>query len=157
MRTVLQSVSALSLIGVGYFFGATGFFVPQPLTAQVGTDGPSENTAEKIAEADIALHAAMEALRNDGLYKSATKELNTFAIMTGGVDALRDLEDGRGVDPETFAALYADQAIDQVAQQLSKDDQGKITYKGQPIRMYPISRLKALYQVRLKYTSSALP
>jgi len=81
----------------------------------------------------------------------ATEGVNAFAVTTGGVDAMDDLEKGRGVDPETFAALYAGQANKEVADSLDHDDQGRLTYKNKVIRMYPVSRLKELFQERLRY------
>jgi hypothetical protein len=82
--------------------------------------------------------------------------MNTYAIMVGGVDALDDLESGRGVDPETFAALYAGDAIDEVAQHLSRDEDGRLTYKNRPLRIYPVSRLKKLHSQRLVITGEVL-
>ena len=84
--------------------------------------------------------------------RPATKGLNAFAVSCGGVNALDDLEAGNGVDPETFAGLYAGLAKPDVAAQLGRDDQGRITYKNKIVRMYPVSRLKKLFATRLKYS-----
>ena len=73
---------------------------------------------------------------------------NSFLVSTGGGDAVADLESGRGVDPETFAALYADLATDEIAQHLAKDGEGRLTYKGKLVRIYPIARLKELFTKR---------
>ncbi|MCH7688590.1 MAG: hypothetical protein IH899_18235 [Planctomycetes bacterium] len=90
----------------------------------------------------------MIALQQENVYNSATKGLNSFLVSTGGGDAVADLESGRGVDPETFAALYADLATDEVAQHLAKDEEGRLTYKGKLVRIYPIARLKELFTKR---------
>lgn len=104
-----------------------------------------------IAEANSAVKKAADLLEQDGRYVSASKTINVSAVLAGGVDALSDLETGRGVDPETFAALYADQATDEVAPQLDRDELGRLTYKGKVVRLYAISRLKKLYSMRTQY------
>ena len=53
-----------------------------------------------------------------------------------------------GVDPETFAALYAGLASPEVRQSLARDAQGRLTYKNKVIRMYPIARLKQAFLER---------
>ncbi|MEO1982765.1 MAG: hypothetical protein ABGZ24_19825, partial [Fuerstiella sp.] len=50
---------------------------------------------------------------------SAMIGTNYFAVSVGGIDAIRDLEEGRGVDPETYAALYAGYARPEVAKHLN--------------------------------------
>src|SRR5690606_17445319 len=105
-------------------------------------------TIGKIQAALQALQAAREALEGEGHYVPATQGLNVFAITAGGVDAVQDLESGRGVDPETFAALYAGLATDEVAAKLGRDADQRLTYNNRLIRMYPISRLKKMYSIR---------
>ena len=77
---------------------------------------------------------------------------------------MRDLEEGRGVDPETFAALYAfeDQELGatgkterifkrfgvDVSQHLDSDDHGRIRYKGKVVQMYSTDRLNQLFKRR---------
>ena len=56
--------------------------------------------------------------------------INAFLVLSGGGNALDDLESGHGVDPETFAALYAGLAIPEIGDHLAKDDQSRLTYKG---------------------------
>ena len=74
--------------------------------------------------------------------------VNYFAASVGGVNAEKDLEEGRGVDPETFAALYAELASPKVAQHLDYDEQGRMRYKKNVIRIYSRDRLKLLFQQR---------
>ena len=64
-----------------------------------------------------------------------------------------DRVDGRGVDPETFAGLYAGQAIAKFGKDLKTDERGRLTYKDKVVRMYSISRIKKLYSSRAKLAS----
>ena len=79
---------------------------------------------------------------------SAFGGVNYFATSVGGVNAERDLEEGRGVDPETFAALYAEMASPKIAQSLDYDELGRLRYKKNVIRIYSRDRLKQLFQQR---------
>ena len=54
--------------------------------------------------------------------------------------------------PETFAALYAGLAATEVQEHIDKDSQGRVTYKGKVVQMYPIRRLTQLFKERLKYS-----
>jgi hypothetical protein len=82
--------------------------------------------------------------------------MNTFAILTGGSHAVRDLETSAVVDPETFAALYANLATDNVAVELGRDADGRLTYKNKVVRMYPVSTLRGRYAVRADITGEEL-
>jgi len=117
--------------------------------------GPSEETTKKIQLANDALKAATESLKNESLYVAATKPINVLGVLSGGINAVDDLESGRGVDPETFAALYADEATDDVKQHLGKDEDGRLTYKNKVVRIYPISRLKKMQAQRKVITGEA--
>ena len=146
MRILIRGGAGLALVAVGYVLGTTGILDSRPAHAQVqpGDSALEKDTQEKIKAAYEALVAAKEALVTEGRYKPITDpaSINTFAILGGGVDAIADLESGRGVDPETFAALYADLAAGDVRADLDRDAQGRMTYKNKVIRMYPIARLK---------------
>uniref|UniRef100_A0A7C2K1D7 Uncharacterized protein n=1 Tax=Schlesneria paludicola TaxID=360056 RepID=A0A7C2K1D7_9PLAN len=149
MRWTVRLLALLAVLACGYALGRLDASFVSTLSAQEDVAGPSEETARKILAANDALKAAMEGLKNESRYNPATKGMNVYAVLAGGIDALDDLESGRGVDPETFAALYADQATDEVAQHLSKDADGRLTYKNKLVRIYPISRLKKLHTQRL--------
>ncbi len=97
----------------------------------------------------------MVALEQEQRYAPVMKGVNAFAVLSGGADAKQDLETGRGVDPETFAALYAEQATDEIAAHVSKDEQGRLTYKGKIVRMYSISRLKQMFAKRATLSNAA--
>jgi hypothetical protein len=80
--------------------------------------------------------------------------VNAFLVLCGGGDARADLESGIGVDPETFAALYAGQAIPDIADLLDRDEENRLTYNGQVVRMYSKARLQRLYAERTKIAES---
>lgn len=156
---VARLASAGCLIGLGYWLGVSGLLGPAATHAQPTTpadaasaDDPSEAAMEKIKAAYPALNEAMVALSREGRYKAATEGLNCFAVLAGGVDALADLESGRGVDPITFAGLYAGQAIPEVADELDFDENQRLTYKGKLVRMYSIARLKKMFENQRRYT-----
>ena len=155
MRTLARGFFAVSLLAFGYVLGVHGVFAPSASVAQEKKDGPSKETLEKIKGANDALGTAMAVLQQDGSYVPAILGVNSFAVTVGGVNAVEDLETGRGVDPETFAGLYAGQAVAQVAENLGKDDEGRVTYKNKVVRMYSISRLKALFAQRAKQVATS--
>ena len=95
-------------------------------------------------------------MRIDGDYEAVTEDLNAFLILSGGSDAVADLESGNGVDPETFAALHAGQARPEIQELLDFNDDGQLTYNGQVVRMYSRSRLRLIYADRLKLTDQGL-
>ena len=151
MRSPAQFLTLLTVFSVGYLAGTSNWMADSHLKAQPASD----EVSEKIGEVFGALQAARGALDQDGLYNPASKTLNATGILAGGVDAIADLESARGVDPETFASLYAGQATDDIAVELDKDELGRLTYKGKVVRMYSISRLKQMYQERIRYTGEA--
>lgn len=150
MRPLWNTISVLGLLGLGYLAGTSGLMAPRPLSAQAET-GPSEESRKKLQDAFNAIKAAAESLEQENLYVPATTSLNVFAVTAGGLNGIQDLEDGRGVDPETFAALYAGEAKPEVKEHLDYDDQGRLTYKGKVVRIYPKQRMKKIFQERSRY------
>ncbi len=146
MQILWRGGLGLALVAAGYLLGSSGLLQSPPVQAQVeaGADSINKDTKAKIKAAYEALVAAKEALTTDGLYKPATDPsvINAFAILSGGLNAMQDLESGQGVDPETFAALYADLAAKDLRPDFAKDAQGRLTYKNKLVRMYPILRIK---------------
>ena len=148
---------AAALVAFGYVLGSADALSPRPLLAQ-GDDktvdpalknlGLSEELIAKLKSAHDAVKAAGDALAAENRYTGATKGTNSFAVLCGGLNPAADLETSQMVDPETFAALYADQATDEIAVHLSRDGDGHLTYKGKKIKLYPKSRLKGLYAAR---------
>ena len=157
MRYLKKSLAAFALIGLGYLLGAAGRLPSGLLWAQAETEeapsaaeltGATEETLTKVRTALAALKGAADALQEEQKYVPATSGINVFAVSVGGIDAVKDLEAGRGVDPETFAALYAGQATDEVSAKLGYDAEHRLTYNNRLLRMYPLARIKKLYQVR---------
>ncbi len=112
------------------------------LDEQVATITISNDAIKQIQGIHETLAAAMETLKLEGQYTSATEGLNPYLILTGGGNAIDDLERGFGVDPVTFAQLYAGQAVREVQDELSKDEQGRLLYKNRLIRIYSVERLQ---------------
>ena len=154
MRRWKSAVIGVSLLGAGYVLGSIGALEPRSLTAQDAELSVSKDSAEKIRAADFALREAADALRSEGRYDAVTDGVNAFLVLCGGGDAKADLESGTGVDPETFAALYAGQAIPDIADLLDRDEENRLTYNGQVVRMYSKARLQRLYAERTKIAES---
>ncbi len=166
MRTSVTILGSVALLTVGYVAGASQLLSPAIVVAQTDAAKPAaenksgveitEESKIKIKAAADALRLAMDSLIDEGKYIPATKGMNVFAILTGGANTIRDLEAGAVVDPETFAALYANLATDQVAVSLGRDSDGRLTYKNKVIRMYPVSMLRSRYAVRGDITGEEL-
>lgn len=143
----LSHLGLLGLVlGLGFLWGQASNI--GGLQAQEESAGPSDESQRKIQAAYDALKIALEGLKAESLYTPATKGVNVYAVLSGGVNAIEDLESGRGVDPETFAALYSDLANDEVLPHLGHDSDGRLTYKNKLIRIYPVSRLKRIHAQR---------
>ena len=138
------------LFALGILVGQSDVLRPEHAVAQTADD-PSQEAVDKMKASLEALNGAMSVLQSEQRYTSAIRGVNAFAVTVGGVDALRDLEDGRGVDPETFAALYAGQASEEIRPHLGFDEDGQLTYKNKLVRMYSTGRLKKLFAERAKY------
>lgn len=143
-----------SLLSIGYLLGISGSLIPQTSRAQpaVTVDDKDEvkveiklsNEAIKgIQSAHESLTQAMETLKLEGLYTPATEGVNSYLVLTGGGNAIEDLKQGTGVDPVTFAALYAGMATEEINDDLSWDESGRLMYKNKLIRIYSVEELKA--------------
>ena len=148
MKITLRVLAVLCLVGGGYFLGTQNAFQPTAVNAQgfgapAGAGGDMDEIEIAITEANDAIKKAADLLEQDGRYVPASKTPNVTAILSGGVD------------PETFAALYADDSTDEISAHLDRDELGRLTYKGKVIRMYSVSRLKKLYKMRTQYAGGA--
>ena len=152
MRPFWKCCSVLGLIAFGYLLGVSQMFAPRPVEAQADSAAPSEESLKKLKEAFTALKIAAESLEQESKYVPATMMLNVFAVTAGGLNCVTDLEEGRGVDPETFAALHAGEAKPEVQEHLDYDEQGRLTYKGKVVRIYPKQRMKKIYHDRQRYS-----
>ncbi|MBA3312389.1 MAG: hypothetical protein M3552_16970 [Planctomycetota bacterium] len=149
MNRLAHLSTAVALLAIGF---AGGVWIAMPSATIKAQQTPEEPTAEpiqisdanaeKVKQASDVLETAQAALQQDGLYNAAIRGLNPYATLSGGLDAVADLEDGRGVDPITFAGLHAGLATDEVTTQLSYDANGRLTYKGKLVRIYSVNRLR---------------
>ena len=112
-----------------------------------------EAAVNEVRATARAVESARDELASAGRYAPATTGLNAFLVLSGGGDAVADLDGDEGVDPETFAALYAGRATDEIKGDLSTDDDGRLLYKGRAVRMYSIERLRKAYDERDRLTS----
>lgn len=165
MRKAAAVVSGLVLFAGGFLFGHLDSALPTKLNAQ------QDDSVTFSADALTAYQKARKAVSdlNDtfiaaGLSTNATTDVNYFSVSVGGIDVLRDLEEGRGVDPETFAALYSfeDQELPgtgrkervfkrfgvDVSQHLDTDSNGRIRYKKKVVQLYSTERLNQLFNRR---------
>ncbi len=160
MRRIQYVSMVVVTFALGYLAGTVGLPVQSQARAQaVAAEGPpdvSEATIAKIKEARYALQEALDSLEAEGKYESITTGINSFLILSGGGNAREDLESGRGVDPETFAALHAGLAIPEIGDHMGYDEKGRLTYQNNVVRMYSISRLQQLYDQRLKFADPGL-
>ena len=160
MVAVKRFVLASCLVAIGYAIGSLGLH--RSLRAQDAGAGPSDDSVKKIVAANDALKAAVDQLKLESRYEAATKAINSYAVMVGGLNVKEDLESGRGVDPETFAALYSaaydlkklnikdDSLADWLdVNLLDYDAEGRLTYQNKVVRIYPVSRLKKLNAQRM--------
>ena len=151
MLPIRHLVALTAVFAVGYAAGNFNLLQPAQLHAQDAAEGEVVRSDEAVSQVRSVVNAGEAAavvLENEALYKSATRGVNVFAISVGGTNGIADLEDGRGVDPETFAALYAERWSAEVEPHIGHDESGRLTYKGKLIRMYSQERLKKFFTTR---------
>lgn len=148
MRNLFVCAFVVCVFGLGYLCGTNGVGSPQPLKAAQDETPISSETLAAYKKARTAVNDLADSMTAESRYVSAADTPNYFALSVGGIDTISDLEEGRGVDPETFAALYAGRASPEVAPNLDEDANGRIRYKGTVIRMYSRERLKNAFQHR---------
>jgi hypothetical protein len=155
MQRLMRFGLAGSLIALGYLIGSSQIF--QAASAQNSDAAVSEESAKRVFEANEALKKAASQLILDSRYSSATKSVNSYAVLAGGIDVKEALESGQGVDPDTWAALNV--AIYELKKSRVKDDSlsdwvdtnlfdfdnnGHLTYRNKIVRIYSISKLRKL-------------
>lgn len=167
MRRTVALLCGLALFVLGFVCGHLDSALPSTLTAS--QDEPVQLSRDALEAYNKVRKTVSE--MNDtfiaaGLSTSAMSDVNYFSVSVGGIDILRDLEEGRGVDPETFAALYSfeDQNLGatgktqrifkqfgvDVSQHLDSDVHGRVRYKGKVVQMYSTERLNQLFKRRLE-------
>lgn len=165
MGRVAVVVSGLVLFAAGFVCGHLDSALPSMLNAEQDESGilPSDaiTAYAKTRKTVMDLNDMLIAL---GLSTSSTSDVNYFSVSVGGINVQRDLEEGRGVDPETFAALYAfeDQELGttgkkerifkrfgvEVSQHLDSDESGRVRYKKKVVQLYSTERLNQLFERR---------
>lgn len=146
MKKFVSVVCCAGLFAAGYWCGQGNFSVTNELQAQADAsrEGASQDAIRKIRLAQHTASDAQSSLENEQLYLPAISGTNSFAVMVGGLNAVQDLERGLGVDPVTFVGLYSGFATEEVAPKLDYDDEGRLTYDGRLVRLYPKTRLRQL-------------
>jgi len=148
MRRWQSALAYMGVLSLGYIAGATGLSTSGTASAQ--DEAATGKPSIKLGAAITALSEAADSLKADGHYDAITQGVNSFLVLSGGGNARADLESGGGVDPETYGALYAGLVIPELADQITKDDSGKLVFNGQVIQMYSRSKLQRVYANRLK-------
>lgn len=152
MRRWQSALAYTGVLTLGYFAGAAGLSTSHPAAAQDRAAAPKPNI--KLGAAITALSEAADSMKIDGNYETITQGTNAFLVLSGGGSAKADLESGSGVDPETYGALYAGLVVPELADQITKDDNGRLVFNGQIIQMYSKSKLQRVYANRLKLAGS---
>ncbi len=146
--------STTAFIGLAFAAGiAVGSFFSAPATPlQAVEDEAGQEVSKDVRLAYQKARKAVTDLNNlfvaSGTQTQGFSGINYFAASVGGIDVEKDLEEGRGVDPETFAALYADRANAKISEHLDYDEEGRLRYKKNVIRLYSRDRLKQLFNRR---------
>ncbi|MBL4886041.1 MAG: hypothetical protein JKY95_16095 [Planctomycetaceae bacterium] len=151
VSSIKRTGYTLSLLAVGYVLGVSGSLIPQNTNAQPAADGDdikveislSNESIEQVQNIHESLNQLMETMKLEDKYTAATEGVNPYLILTGGGNAIEDLELGTGVDPVTFAALYAGQATSEVEDDLSWDQSNRLMYKNKLVRIYSVEKLNA--------------
>jgi hypothetical protein len=153
MKRLRKLMAGLLLVGGGFVAGQMTCGNSPLLSAH--QDEPSKyglDVLQAYRQLNKAGRELSSLLTAGGNLTSVTTAANYFGVSVGGVNAELDLEEGRGVDPETFAALYADLATPKIAEHLDYDEQGRLRYKKTVIRLYSRERLRALFNERDELT-----
>lgn len=143
-------VSGLILFAVGYGTATLNGSTPSQIEAT--QDTPPDQLSNDTLKAYKKVTKAIRELNNlyvaSGRSISAFDGVNYFAASVGGINAEKDLEEGRGVDPETFAAIYAGKASKAIKDNLDADELGRLRYKKNVIRLYSQERLQMMFKQR---------
>ena len=119
-------------------------------------DDMEQATSDRIKEGFDNFRRAQDALQQSGRYVPAAGGVNCFVTLAGGYDVLGSLRNGRGVDPETYCALEAGFAPQEVLSDLGRDASGRLTYRDELVRLLPRGELRTLYLRRAQVLGEAL-
>ncbi len=140
----------LGVFVLGYAAGTLSGQAPSQIVAAQEESSPefSKDVLEAYKKSNKAVRELSNLFVAGGQNTAAFSGMNYFAASVGGINAEQDLEEGRGVDPETFAALYAGLATPKVSENMDVDELGRLRYKKNVIRIYSQERLKQIFQKR---------
>lgn len=137
------------VFGMGYLAGSSSQSQPRTVRAAAqDSERLSDESLIAFKAAELQFNEFGDLLVSDERHRPVTDDQNYFAVSVGGIDAIRDLEEGRGVDPETFAALYAERSLPEIAEHIEIGKDGRLRYKGEVVRMYSRTKLKHVFQQR---------
>lgn len=159
LRRPLRTAGFAAALAAAFVVGrlTDGPAPPTAAAAQVQDQDPIEEAiAVRIKDGFEGLRRAQVALEQSGRYVPAANGVNAFVTLAGGFDVLNSLETGRGVDPETYAALEAGFAPQAVLSELGRDASGRLTYKDELVRLLPRETLRAMYLRRAQVLGEAL-
>lgn len=150
---LMQKLSLIAfaavMFSIGYVVGTADLTDLRTVKAEVQQSKRlSEQALVTYRSAQLRFNELGDFLESENRYRSITNDQNYFAVSVGGIDAFRDLEEGRGVDPETFAALYAERSVPEISEHIEIGDDGRLRYKGRIVRMYSRERLKSVFRAR---------
>lgn len=148
MQKLSLLLFACGVFAAGYVLGSADALTVRHIDAAQEDERLSSDALLLYKQSRNELDKLGDTLVSEQRHQPAAEGENFFALSVGGIDCMRDLEEGRGVDPETFAALYAGRALPVVAQHIEIDDSGRIRYKGDIVRMYSRERLKKMFRLR---------
>ncbi len=156
----MQKISLIAFAAVvffaGYLVGISNSAGQRTLAASTQDDERlSDQTLVTYKAAQLRFNELADLLEAERRYQPVSSDQNFFAVSVGGIDALRDLEEGRGVDPETFASLYAERSVPEIAEHIEIGNDGRLRYKGNIVRMYSRERLKSVFRKRDEINSRA--
>ena len=158
-RPLIRLAGCAALLGVGFALGRSGGDVgPAGAHAAAMQDGQGvdEATLVRIRSGFDDLRRAQLSLENTGRYVPAANGVNAFATLAGGYDARISLENGTGVDPETYVALEAGFAPGPILRELGRDEFGRLTYRDRLIRLLPRETLREMFLRRQELLGEAL-
>ena len=150
--------AAAALLSAGFLAGAAATAPAAPAAAQdlVPVEELGQATRDRMREGYNAVRRAQTNLEQSDRYRPAAAGVNAFVTFAGGYDVLDSLENGRGVDPTTYAAMEAGFSVPAVAAKLGRDDAGRLTYDGATVRLLPRDVLRAMYLRRAETLGEAL-
>ena len=148
MQKFSIALFALVVFSAGFIAGSSQLAAVRTAQAAADEDRMAKETLFAYKRTRLTLNDLSDMLTSERRYRPATEGINYFALSVGGIDAIQELEEGRGVDPETFAALYADRSLPEIAEHITTDENDRIRYKGNIVRMYSRERLRQTFRQR---------